>query len=39
MNGRIALDAMVTHVLPHAEVNKAFDLMHGGHSIRTVLTY
>ena len=39
MNGRIELDAMVTHVLPHAEVNKAFELMHGGHSIRTVLMY
>ena len=39
MNGRIELDALVTHVLPHAEVNKAFELLHGGQSIRTVLMY
>jgi len=39
MEGRIDIDDLITHTLPHAEVNRAFDLMHSGQSIRTVLTY
>ena len=39
MNGRINIDELITHTLPHQEVNRAFDLMHSGESIRTVLTY
>jgi S-(hydroxymethyl)glutathione dehydrogenase/alcohol dehydrogenase len=39
MDGRINIDDLITHTLPHAEVNRAFDLMHAGESIRTVLTY
>jgi S-(hydroxymethyl)glutathione dehydrogenase / alcohol dehydrogenase len=39
MDGRINIDDLITHTLPHAEVNRAFDLMHSGDSIRTVLTY
>ncbi len=39
MEGRIDIDDLITHTLPHAEVNHAFDLMHRGESIRTVLTY
>jgi S-(hydroxymethyl)glutathione dehydrogenase/alcohol dehydrogenase len=39
MDNKINIDDLITHVLPHAEVNKAFDLMHHGESIRTVLTY
>jgi S-(hydroxymethyl)glutathione dehydrogenase/alcohol dehydrogenase len=39
MNGKIRIDELITHTLPHAEVNDAFDLMHAGASIRTVLTY
>ncbi|MDB5367337.1 MAG: adhC [Rhodospirillales bacterium] len=39
MEGKIAIDPLITHVLPHAQVNDAFDLMHKGESIRTVLTY
>ncbi len=39
MEGRINIDDLITHTLPHAEVNRAFDLMHTGESIRTVLTY
>ena len=39
VDGRINIDDMVTHTLPHAQVNEAFDLMHSGQSIRTVLLY
>jgi S-(hydroxymethyl)glutathione dehydrogenase/alcohol dehydrogenase len=30
---------MITHVLPLEDINKAFDLMHAGESIRTVVTF
>ena len=39
MNGKIEIDPMITHVLPLDEINKAFDLMHKGESIRTVILY
>jgi len=39
MDGKIRIDELITHTLPHARVNDAFDLMHAGASIRTVLTY
>lgn len=39
MRGEIKIDEMVTHSLPHAQINRAFDLMHEGKSIRTVLNY
>jgi len=39
MKGRIAIDPMITHVLPLERINEAFDLMHHGESIRTVITY
>jgi S-(hydroxymethyl)glutathione dehydrogenase/alcohol dehydrogenase len=39
MDKKINIDDLITHTLPHAEINKAFDLMHEGSSIRTVLTY
>jgi S-(hydroxymethyl)glutathione dehydrogenase/alcohol dehydrogenase len=39
MEGRINIDDLITHTLPHSEVNRAFDLMHSGESIRTVLRY
>jgi S-(hydroxymethyl)glutathione dehydrogenase/alcohol dehydrogenase len=39
MNGKIAIDPMITHVLPLERINEAFDLMHHGESIRTVITY
>jgi S-(hydroxymethyl)glutathione dehydrogenase/alcohol dehydrogenase len=39
MEGRINIDDLITHELPHAEVNRAFHLMHAGESIRTVLKY
>ncbi len=39
MDNKINIDDLITHVLPHAQINEAFDLMHRGESIRTVLTY
>lgn len=39
MDNKINIDDLITHVLPHAQVNEAFDLMHRGESIRSVLTY
>jgi S-(hydroxymethyl)glutathione dehydrogenase/alcohol dehydrogenase len=38
MSGEINLDDMVTFTMPLSEINKAFDLMHEGKSIRTVIT-
>ena len=39
MEGKIEIDPMITHVMPLADINKAFDLMHAGESIRSVVTY
>lgn len=39
MNGVIELDSMVTHTMPIEEINTAFDLMHEGKSIRSVVTF
>jgi S-(hydroxymethyl)glutathione dehydrogenase/alcohol dehydrogenase len=39
MDRKINIDDLITHVLPHQRINEAFDLMHGGESIRTVVTY
>ena len=39
MEGKIQIDEMITHTLPVEEINTAFDLMHQGESIRTVLTF
>jgi S-(hydroxymethyl)glutathione dehydrogenase / alcohol dehydrogenase len=30
---------MITHVMPLAEINTAFELMHEGQSIRSVVTF
>ncbi|KAF7480680.1 all-trans-retinol dehydrogenase [NAD(+)] ADH4 [Marmota monax] len=38
-NKKFDLDALVTHTLPFDKINEAFDLMHQGKSIRTVLTF
>nr|WP_212566914.1 S-(hydroxymethyl)glutathione dehydrogenase/class III alcohol dehydrogenase [Aromatoleum tolulyticum] len=37
--GEIPLDTFITHNLPLAEINQAFDLMHEGKSIRTVIHF
>jgi S-(hydroxymethyl)glutathione dehydrogenase/alcohol dehydrogenase len=39
MDGKIEIDPMITHVMPLADINKGFDLMHAGKSIRGVETY
>jgi len=39
MEGKIRIDELITHTLPHERINDAFDLMHSGTSIRTVVTY
>ena len=39
MDGKIEIDPMITHTLPLTEINKGFDLMHSGESIRSVVTY
>jgi hypothetical protein len=39
MDGKIEIDPMITHVLPLDEINKGFDLMHAGESIRSVVVY
>jgi S-(hydroxymethyl)glutathione dehydrogenase/alcohol dehydrogenase len=39
MDGKIAIDPMITHVLSLDEINKGFDLMHAGESIRSVVVY
>ena len=39
MRGEIDLDPFVTHTLPLERINEAFDLMHEGKSIRTVVQY
>ena len=39
MRGKIEIDPLITHVLPLARINDAFDLMHAGESIRTVVTF
>jgi S-(hydroxymethyl)glutathione dehydrogenase / alcohol dehydrogenase len=39
MNGQIELDSLVTHTMPLEEINTAFDLMHEGKSIRSVIIF
>ncbi|QLC22061.1 S-(hydroxymethyl)glutathione dehydrogenase/class III alcohol dehydrogenase [Parasphingopyxis sp. CP4] len=39
MNGKIAIDPMITHRLPLEDINKGFDMMHAGESIRSVVIY
>ena len=39
MDGKINIDDLITHTMPLAEINTAFDLLHDGKSIRSVVTY
>jgi len=39
MEGKINIDDLITHVMPLSEINTAFDLMHKGESIRSVVTF
>src|SRR5450432_1101076 len=39
MEKKIDIDSLITHKLPLERINEAFDLMHEGKSIRTVVAY
>ncbi len=39
MDGKINIDDLITHVMPLEKINEAFDLMHEGKSIRSVVTF
>ncbi len=39
MDGLIQIDPMITHVLELEDINRAFDLMHAGESIRSVVVF
>jgi S-(hydroxymethyl)glutathione dehydrogenase / alcohol dehydrogenase len=39
MDGKIEIDPLITHVMPLAEINTAFDLMERGESVRSVVTF
>ena len=39
MDGKVNIDDLITHTMPLADINKAFDLMHAGESIRSVVVY
>jgi S-(hydroxymethyl)glutathione dehydrogenase/alcohol dehydrogenase len=39
MEGKIEIDPMITHRLTLQDINKGFDLMHAGESIRSVVVY
>jgi S-(hydroxymethyl)glutathione dehydrogenase / alcohol dehydrogenase len=39
MDGKIQIDPMITHLLRLEDINRGFDLMHAGESIRSVVVY
>jgi S-(hydroxymethyl)glutathione dehydrogenase/alcohol dehydrogenase len=39
MDGKIDIDSLITHTMPLEKINEAFDLMHRGESIRSVVVY
>ena len=39
MDGKINIDELITHTMPLEDINKAFDLMHSGESIRSVVQF
>src|ERR1700688_4761377 len=39
MDGKINIDDLITHQMPLSDINKAFELMHSGESIRSVVVY
>ncbi|WP_282609281.1 S-(hydroxymethyl)glutathione dehydrogenase/class III alcohol dehydrogenase [Pelagibius sp. Alg239-R121] len=39
MDGKINIDDLITHTMPLEDINKGFDLMHAGESIRGVVVY
>ena len=39
MDKRIEIDPMITHIMKLEDINKGFELMHEGKSIRSVVVY
>ena len=39
MDGKINIDDLITHTMPLEQINSAFDLMHEGKSIRSIVKY
>ena len=39
MDGKINIDDLITHTMPLQDINKGFDLMHSGESIRSVVMF
>jgi len=39
MEGKVSIDPLITHTMPLENINDAFDLMHKGESIRSVVVY
>jgi len=39
MDGKINIDDLITHTMPLTEINSAFELMHDGKSIRSIVTF
>ncbi|MDP9198072.1 MAG: zinc-binding dehydrogenase, partial [Pseudomonadota bacterium] len=39
MDGKVNIDDLITHVMPLSKINDAFELMHKGESIRSVVTF
>ena len=39
MDGKIDIDSLITHTMPVEKINHAFELMHRGESIRSVVTF
>ncbi len=39
MEGKIDIDSLITHTMPLDEINTAFDLMHEGKSVRSVVRF
>ncbi len=39
MEGRIEIDELITHTMPLPQINTAFELMHEGKSIRSVVLF
>ncbi|XP_063969510.1 alcohol dehydrogenase class-3 chain L-like [Lytechinus pictus] len=39
MDGKLKVDEFITHTLPFDKINEAFDLMHAGKSVRTIVNF
>ncbi len=39
MDRKLDIDSLITHTMPLEQINRAFDLMHAGESIRSVVVY